>query len=212
MPVRVDGTVNGSEKHPCVCPPLRRVNATVILTNNIMPYNPDIHHRRSIRLPEYDYAAPGFYFVTLCVHGRLPLLGAIADGTVHLNAAGRMVEEWYHRCAEHFPDIECLEMVVMPNHFHCIWHNTGIDADANHTLSGEHTGSPLQRVVQWFKTMTTNAYIRGVEQHGWPTFDTRLWQRNYYEHIIRDQQSYEEIVTYILENPLRWHDDKLYVP
>ena len=212
-----------------------------------MAYNPDIHHRRTIRLCDYDYGTVGFYFVTICVHERRALFGTITDGIMHLNDAGRMVEEWYYRCAEHFPDIECMELVIMPNHFHCIWHNTGtVGADRcvrpnEHTdrcvrpnetpagsepgehigseqgehigsEQGEHIGSPLHRVVQWFKTMTTNAYIRGVKQNGWPPFHTRLWQRNYYEHIIRNQRSHDEIAVYILENPLRWANDTLYVP
>ena len=77
-------------------------------------------------------------------------------------------------------------------------------------VSGEHIGSPLHSVVQWFKTMTTNAYINGIKQHGWQPFNTRFWQRNYYEHIIRDQRAYEEIAAYIIENPINWRNDKLY--
>lgn len=188
-----------------------------------MPYDPDIHHRRSIRLPEYDYSCEGFYFVTICVHERRPLFGHIDDGVMHLNDAGRMVEKWYYQCAEHFPDIECMDMVIMPNHFHCIWRNMGDDIDnpvgadrcvrpGNEIQKGEHTGSPLHRVVQWFKTMTTNEYIRGVKQSGWSPFSSRLWQRNYYEHIIRNQRSFDEIVMYIHDNPIHWADDTLYVP
>ena len=211
-------------------------------------------HRRSIRLREYDYSSEGLYFITICVHERRSLFGTIVDGVMHLNDAGRMVEEWYYRCSEHFPDIECMEMVVMPNHFHCIWHNIGrlkhpvgadrcvrpnpptntqtnvmsdklfyrqpLSVDCNGSLQGEHIGSlqgehigsPLQRVLQWFKTMTTNAYIRGVKQYGWPSFNARLWQRNYYEHIIRDQRAYEKIAEYIIENPMRWSDDVLHTP
>ena len=82
---------------------------------------------------------------------------------------------------------------------------------------GTHKGCPysgvtLGEIVGAFKSITTNAYIRGVKQNGWPPFHTRLWQRNYYEHIIRDQHSHDEIVAYILENPLHWADDELYAP
>ena len=178
-------------------------------------YDPEQHHRRSIRLKEYDYASEGLYFVTICAHEYRPMFGTVIDGTMHLNDAGRMVKEWYYRCAEHFPDIECMEMVIMPNHFHCIWRNVGADRcvcpTEDHRNSGEHTGSPLHRVVQWFKTMTTNAYIHGVKQFGWIPFNNNLWQRNYYEHIIRSQQSFEEIVAYIFENPIHWKNDKLYI-
>jgi hypothetical protein len=89
-------------------------------------------------------------------------------------------------------------MVVMPNHFHCIWHITKQDADTN-----------IPTVVQWFKTMTTNEYIRGVKGLGWPPFNKRLWQRNYFERIIRNEQAYENIRNYIQTNPERWESDQL---
>jgi hypothetical protein len=87
---------------------------------------------------------------------------------------------------------------------------------------GEHVGSPLpdgsfqpdgpplSRIVQWFKTMTTNEYIRGVKSLGWKRFDGKLWQRNYYEHIIRDEKSYHAITNYIKNNPSTWIDDQFH--
>ena len=77
-------------------------------------------HRRSIRLPEYDYSSEGLYFITICVHERRSLFGTIVDGVMHLNAAGRMVEDEYHRLPDKYPHITCHEYIVMPNHFHCI--------------------------------------------------------------------------------------------
>ena len=76
-------------------------------------------------------------------------------------------------------------------------------------ILGEHIGSPLHRVVGWFKTMTTNEYIRGVKTLGWKRFDGKLWQRNYYEHIIRNEKSFETISDYIIDNPAKWNQDKL---
>lgn len=136
-----------------------------------------------------------------------------------LNEAGRMVLKWYLKTSEKFPDIECMEFIIMPNHIHCIWRNVGADPcvrpnASNNTpcgILGEHMGSPLHQVVQWFKTMTTNEYIRNVKHHHWPAFNKRLWQRNYYEHIIRNQRSYEEISDYIVTNPIRWEKDQLFV-
>lgn len=78
-------------------------------------------------------------------------------------------------------------------------------------IGGEHTGSPLPRVVQWFKTMTTNEYIRGVKNLDWQKFNGKLWQRNYYEHIIRDEKSYNAITNYIIANPTNWKDDEFYL-
>ena len=75
---------------------------------------------------------------------------------------------------------------------------------------GEHIGSPLQRIIQWFKTMTTNEYIKGVKTSCWKQFDRKLWQRNYYEHIIRNEQTLNHIDEYIRHNPQKWYIDKLY--
>lgn len=93
-----------------------------------------------------------------------------------------------------------------------ISHNETDISGERGAILGEHIGSPLHRVVQWFKTMTTNEYIKGVKNHGWPPFDRKLWQRNYYEHIIRNAQSYHRIAQYIVDNPLKWQQDKFFVP
>ena len=86
----------------------------------------------------------------------------------------------------------------------------------DHTLNesdlGTHTGSPLSMVVRWFKTMSTNEYIHGVNELGWTPFDRKLWQRNYYEHIIRDAVSLQNIAYYIVNNPTQWQEDKFYQP
>lgn len=75
-------------------------------------------------------------------------------------------------------------------------------------VTGEHIGSPLGGVVQWFKTMTTNEYIRGVKQLGWAPFNGKLWQRNYWENIIRNEQSFQRVSAYIINNPKNWNGDK----
>jgi putative transposase len=166
-----------------------------------MVYDPKIHHRRSIRLKGYDYSRAGAYFVTLCAQNRLCLFGKVVDGAMQLNDAGQMVGHWYSELAHKFPDIDCDACVCMPNHIHFIAINTGTNIKT--------PGSPLPRVVQWFKTMTTNAYIRGVKQHQWPAFPGKLWQRSYYEHIIRDENAYHCIRNDILDNPMKWHGDRL---
>ena len=103
--------------------------------------------------------------------------------------------------------------VVMPNHFHEIINIVGADLcvcpDKNKNLKeGEHTGSPLHEIVQWFKTMTTNEYVRNVKQQNWPPFIGRLWQCNYYEHIIRNEDELNRIREYIINNPLYWSEDE----
>ncbi len=157
-----------------------------------MPYNPTLHHRRSIRLKCYDYSSQGAYFVTLCTQNREDFFGYIENGILHPNAAGEMVKRWYAEVTHKFANVICDEMVVMPDHFHCIWHITEQIADVD-----------IPTVVQWFKTMTTNEYIHGVKEKGWKPFNKRLWQRNYYEAIIRNEQAYENIRNYIRTNPAR---------
>jgi putative transposase len=77
------------------------------------------------------------------------------------------------------------------------------------SILGEHKGSPLWQVIQWFKTMTINEYIRNVKTNHWPRFDGKLWQRNYWEHIIRDEKSYKRIAEYIINNPKNWDEDSI---
>jgi len=154
-----------------------------------------------------------------------------------LNDAGKMVEKWYFELENKFTDIKCHEMITMPNHFHCVIENVGsVGADlrvcpntntphGSNSANGsgtphgseegehiEHIGSPLHRVVQWFKTMSTNEYIRGVKNMGWQPFNGKLWQRNYWEHIIRNEQSHQTISKYIIDNPAKWNDDKFNKP
>jgi len=404
-----------------------------------MKYNPQIHHRRSIRLKGYDYSQAGLYFITICTQNRACLFGDVRRGesmgegspnqhspVMVLNDAGKMIKHWYDELGHKFTDIKCHAMIIMPNHIHFIIENTGFtassesfsgssaavvranlcvrpdgnrpdgnrpngnladilpngnllrdkniscngnilgngDAQCNGNLSckndilgessavranlcvrpdenftdvrpnenpadirsnenllrdknascngnilengdaqcngeflkngniscnedflkdenlscngdflkdenlscngeflkngniscneeflkdenlscngdaqcngnilckndilenqniggeqnqnilGEHIGSPLRDVIRWFKTMTTNNYIRGVKQNGWMPFDGKLWQRNYYEHIIRDDLSYRNISDYIHNNPAKWNIDKLIV-
>ena len=175
-------------------------------------YNPEIHHRRSIRLKDYDYSQAGAYFVTICIQGKVCLLGDIADGVMALNDAGEMVEKWWYKLPEKF-SLSNWTDVVMPNHFHGIIKIVGADLcvcpdNRNKNINqGEHTGSPLHRIVQWFKTMTTNEYIYGVKQYNWQPFSGKLWQRNYYEHIIRNEDELNKIREYIIRNPAIWDED-----
>lgn len=190
------------------------------MTNNFF-YNPEIHHRKSIRIKEYDYTKEGFYFVTICCHEHQCLFGRIIKGEMVLNECGRMIKKWYIELENKFPNFKNHSIIVMPNHIHFIMElTTTVGADLcvcpykNHVNNqnelGEHTGSPLHSIIQWFKTMSTNEYIRNVKTKNWPPFKKRLWQRNYYEHIIRNEQSYNQIVEYIHTNPLKWEFDKFY--
>jgi putative transposase len=188
-----------------------------------MKYDPEKHHRRSIRLKGYDYTQMGAYFVTVVTKDRECLFGEVIDGETRLNGTGQVIERWWVELNHKFSMVDTDEFVVMPNHFHgiIVIADVRVGADlrvgpasegrGGNTTEGAHIGAPLPvslpRIVQWFKTMTTNEYIRGVKQLGWTGFPGRLWQRNYYEHAIRTQESLDRIRRYILENPANWEFD-----
>jgi putative transposase len=184
-----------------------------------MQYNPAKQRRRAIRLRDYDYKQAGAYFVTICTQQRACLFGVMRDGKMWLNDAGRMIEQWWFELNRKFPMVEADEFVIMPNHFHGVVVITDISVGADLRVGpvpenrhpaeqGAHAGAPLQTIIQWFKTMTTNEYIRGVKTASWPSFNGRLWQRNYYEHVIRDDKSLNRIRQYILDNPSHWPFDR----
>ena len=183
-------------------------------------------NRKNLRLKHYDYANDGAYFVTICANNRECLFGDIVDGQMHLNDAGLMIENLYQDLENKFANIQCGEYVIMPNHFHCVIHiqnddikqnvesvqnNVGVVSCANPLLGQQQGIAPtkLSNIVGAFKSLTTNAYINGVKTKNWQPFDKRLWQRNYYEHIIRTEKSYNEIIRYIVDNPLKWELDQL---
>jgi REP element-mobilizing transposase RayT len=188
-------------------------------------YDPQRHHRRSIRLQGYDYAQAGAYFVTIVCQYRLCLLepAPVRD----------MVEMWWDKLPEKFPAVETDAFVTMPNHIHGIVVitepetprqgqgqtrgsaptadvNVGPNVGANPRVRPNpnvHPKPTLGHILQWFKTMTTNAYIRGVKQNGWEPFPGKFWQRNYYERIIRNERELNAIRQYIYDNPAQWEND-----
>ncbi len=172
-----------------------------------MRYDLNKHHRRSIRLRGYNYATPRAYFVTVCVYGWRCLFGAVVDGDLVLNDAGRMVRAIWDALPGRFPALAPDSAVIMPNHFHAIVVIAGIALLPERAATAQPT---LGVIVGAFKSLTTNAYIRGVQDQNWEPFDQRLWQRNYYEHIVRDDNDLANIHDYIQHNPARWADDQLH--
>lgn len=198
-------------------------------------YDPNKHHRRSIRLKGYDYSQAGLYFITICVQHRACLFGHIKNGEMVMNDAGKMVEKEWLELPQRFPNIQLDEHVVMPNHFHAILEIVGaaLLAVQNDVGKGQENekGQPqgiaptgiapttiaptekpkrLGDMVGAFNSITTVEYIRGVKNNCWQPFNRKLWQRNYWEHIIRNEQSYQNISAYILNNPLHWQGDKFH--
>jgi len=178
---------------------------------------PDPHRqqRRSLRLPDYDYRRDGFYFVTICVDDREPRLGQVVDGRVALTEAGRMVDAHWRALPNRFANVALDAYVVMPDHVHGILKIVGAPLvgapDGTVTNTGAATRAAptsfeqpsLGDVIGAFKSRTTNAYIHGVRHHDWPPFDRRLWQRNYYERVIRNEAELAPIRDYIRTNPRR---------
>ena len=199
-----------------------------------MKFDPKIHHRRSIRLKGYDYRQAGVYFITLVTQGREMMFGDAANGEMILNPAGEMIVRWWLELPNKFPNVNVDIFMPMPNHFHgviFIEEPVGGDVGADLRVCPDcaeqppdaelfpvngggdvapplrRPNAPLSQMIQWFKTMTTNEYIRGVKQLGWKPFNGKLWQRNYYEHIIRNETELGRITRYIQSNPARWTDD-----
>jgi putative transposase len=192
-----------------------------------MRYDPERHHRRSIRLKGYDYTRMGAYFVTLCTQGRVCLFGEIMAGEMRLNEYGEIVQKEWFRSAEIRREIVLFsdEFVVMPNHIHGIVRivespdahvgATGPTAGATDATVGATGRSPLQgpakrslaSFVAGFKSAVTK---RINDRRGTP--GATVWQRNYYEHIIRHAESLNRIRAYILNNPLQWHLDHEHAP
>ena len=174
-----------------------------------MKYNPKKHHRRSIRLKGYDYSQAGLYFITICVQNRKCLFGDITNGKINLNDAGRMVENQWLALPNRFTNIHLHEYVVMPNHFHSI-----LEIVEGETLvvSQNEPIAPNKKtvgdIVGAFQSIATVEYIRGVKNHNWNRFNKKLWQRNYWEHIIRNDAECNRIANYIINNPRKWTNDK----
>ncbi|VXD19586.1 transposase [Planktothrix paucivesiculata] len=205
------------------------MESTFIIKSKIMKYNPDLHKRQSIRLRGYDYSQSGFYFITICCYQRECLFGNIINSQMELNNLGGLVKEEWVKSAEIRKEIELGEFVIMPNHFHGI---IIIDQEINQNVDnynhvntndvGANGRSPLQEIqssqqeismkpkslsslIAGFKSATTKKIniIRDTPKNP-------VWQRNYYDHIIRNDESLERIREYVQNNPLSWENDQLH--
>jgi len=183
-----------------------------------MKYNPEIHHRRSIRLKGYDYTQPGAYFVTFCTYQREEILGEVLHGEMKLSALGKIVQEEWFRTAQIRQEIQLFddEFIVMPNHGHGIIRiietagadgvrpikreARGDDQDAR-GASLRRKPRSLGSVMAGFKASVTSRAKRELNMAG-------IWQRNYYDHIIRNDRELENIQWYIRNNALNWQQDR----
>ncbi len=155
----------------------------------------DTQSRKPNRLESFDYGEVGCYFVTLCTQRRQALFQmekpAVGNGLCAV--PNQIVHRWVAETQNKYKNIKIDKYVLMPDHLHFIV-----------TIMERHAGRSLPDVMRFFKTMTTNEYIRGVKQGHLPAFDGKLWQKSYYDHVIRNQQDYKEVWEYIENNPTKW--------
>jgi REP element-mobilizing transposase RayT len=188
-------------------------------------FNPIRHHRRSIRFQDYDYSKEGLYFITICVKDRQYLFGEIQDGIMILNDMGKIADECWVVIPKHFPNVILHEHIVMPDHVHGIvelkyaggirneigtrvvgtrhvvslHQSETIDNMRYNQFSKPIPGS-IPVIIQQYKSSVT----RIVKKSNILDFK---WQSRFYEHIIRDEQSFQRIVDYITGNPKNWQKD-----
>ena len=180
----------------------------------------DLHQRRSLRLAGFDYGREGAYFVTICTHDRTCLFGEIVNGEMRLNDVGRMIATQWRSLSKRFPSVQPDALVVMPNHMHGIIALSAVGAALVAAQGMARRINPPRRattrvaptrslgtVIGAYKSLTTVEYARGVKMLGWSPFAGKLWQRNYYEHIIRNEAALNRVRQYIMDNPARWAED-----
>ena len=180
-----------------------------------MKYNPKIHHRRSIRLKGYDYSQPGCYFITICAQNRRCIFGEIIDGQMVLNEFGEIVNDEWLKIPDRFPGIELDVFQIMPDHFHGIINIVGatlavVPSRAGASRAGASpaptsTVPTVGSIIGAFKSNVSNEILKIFKSRN--EHMGKLWQRNYYERIVRNEDNLNRIRQYIIDNPLKWNND-----
>jgi len=183
-----------------------------------MPINPNTHHRRSIRIPNYDYTQPGAYYITVTSFDRRKIFGQIMEGKVILSEIGSIVLSEWTRIEKRFKKISLGSFVIMPNHIHGIIIINGRDTgdfvlnsniqNLPRVPTGERFGAPVSgsipTILRSFKSSTTQRCHTEFTKRV-----PRIWQKGYYEHVIRNSEDMDRISAYIEANPSNWEKDKL---
>jgi len=158
--------------------------------------------RKKLRLEEYDYSQNGAYFITVCTQRKRNYFGTIDNGTLILNSAGKMVSS-HLEFINTYDDVNLEKFVVMPNHIHAI-------IAVSHNGTTQRSYPTVSEYIRRFKMITTKLYIDGVKSGEYPPFDNAIWQKSFYDHIIRDENEYLRVWEYIDENPLKWEIDEYF--
>ena len=171
----------------------------------------ELPKRKQIRLPAYDYSAPGAYFITVCTQGRRCILSDVAVGALHeapavsvrLTQIGQIVDETIRSLPARYSDLAVDHYVIMPNHIHLLLRIEAERALREAPLREDETRSLLAKAIGYLKM---NCSKRIHEKHS----ELQLWQRGYHEHVIRNEKDYLEICEYMENNPARWVEDRYY--
>jgi putative transposase len=188
------------------------------MESNQMPGQYNQHQRHSIRLAEYDYTLPGAYFVTIVTHQREYIFGKIHETQVHLTPIGETALACWLGIPVHFHNVSLDEFVIMPNHIHGIIiindvssvgtrHASSLQKPSQHDKPHGPKPNSLGAIIGNFKSAVSKRINEQRTAPGAP-----VWQRNYYEHIIRDEKDLNSIRKYILENPMQWVEGDEYIP
>jgi len=185
------------------------------------------YHRHSLRIKNYNYSLPGAYFITICTYRKENILGYIIDGKIELNVLGKVtVREWL-KTFQIRKNVQLDEYMIMPNHFHgiitltennghnslCPYKNNQKPYNCRGTMHRAHPsihesfGKPIPDSIPTIIHLFKSAVTRGIKRLDYPFFYS-VWQRNYYEHIIRNERELKRIREYIQNNPLRWQYDR----
>ena len=160
-----------------------------------------INSRRSIRLKDYDYSKPGAYFVTICTKGHKNIFGNVVDSGIKLNELGKIVSQYLYDLPNHYPHVKLDKFIIMPNHIHGIFMLVGAGFKPPPTINKKRHG--LTEIIRAFKTFSSRKINKLYKISG-----TSVWQRNYYERIVRDEDELNKIRQYISDNPIKWELDK----
>ena len=158
---------------------------------------------------DFDYTQSGYYFVTICTHERQCVLGNIIDGRALLSNAGKIASDCWQDLANHYAHIDLDEFVVMPNHLHgiIVLSDSGEAVNAQGPRAGFKPAPTrrhsLSEIIRAFKTFSGRRINRIRNRTGEP-----VWQRNYYERVIRNEKTLLAAREYIVNNPAKWSEDK----
>lgn len=158
---------------------------------------------RRIRMEGYDYTSPGYYFITICTYDRQHLFGRIANESMQLTLVGQMLEDLIPESEQRFSTISIDSYVVMPNHIHLM---VGLAV----RMSDEGHVDNLSDIVRWIKDASVRRHSLGVKNHGWDTYQGRLWQKGFHDHIVRNEQELETLRRYIATNVESWEKDEFH--